>query len=188
MGWSQEYNPYFRDRHVAIIPDADGPGRRHAQNILANLKGIAATVMILELPIGRMLLEQLQKARYAAAGLTKRPNKRDKVGLILDRDLSASAKLLLLALLERCENGSVDFVLPSALVPAGWCSQHRATAQNNVQDLVRAGIIRRSRRSARIAWDILAALFGARRPTTDQEWGPTRAVLRNRAVTGHQGH
>lgn len=48
--WKPEYNEHLRGRHVAILPDNDDPGREHAQQVAASLKGIAAEVRILELP------------------------------------------------------------------------------------------------------------------------------------------
>lgn len=48
--WRQEYNQYFRDRNVVIIPDNDEPGRDHANQVAKNLCGIAKSVKIVELP------------------------------------------------------------------------------------------------------------------------------------------
>jgi AAA domain len=48
--WTQELNESFRGRTVIILPDNDGPGRKHAQQVAQNLHGIAASVKIVELP------------------------------------------------------------------------------------------------------------------------------------------
>ena len=41
--------PYFKDRHVVILPDADRPGRAHAQKVAKAIHGVAASVRILDL-------------------------------------------------------------------------------------------------------------------------------------------
>jgi len=48
--WRIEYNRYFLDKHVIILPDNDKPGRKHAQNVARHLHGLAATVKVVELP------------------------------------------------------------------------------------------------------------------------------------------
>jgi putative DNA primase/helicase len=48
--WLKEYNEYFRGRHVAILPDNDEPGRRHAEMVAESLYDVAASVKIVELP------------------------------------------------------------------------------------------------------------------------------------------
>lgn len=45
-GWAD----YFRDRHIVILPDNDGPGRKHAAAVAVALLGVAASVRIVELP------------------------------------------------------------------------------------------------------------------------------------------
>ncbi|MGH3054460.1 MAG: AAA family ATPase, partial [Gaiellaceae bacterium] len=35
--WRAEYNPHLAGRHVVVIPDADEPGRRHADDIVRHL-------------------------------------------------------------------------------------------------------------------------------------------------------
>jgi hypothetical protein len=45
-GWAD----YFRDRHIVILPDNDGPGRKHAAAVAAGLLGAAASVRLVELP------------------------------------------------------------------------------------------------------------------------------------------
>jgi hypothetical protein len=47
--WDDALTPHFKDRHVVILPDADVPGRRHAQKVAKAINGIAASVRILDL-------------------------------------------------------------------------------------------------------------------------------------------
>jgi archaellum biogenesis ATPase FlaH len=48
--WLPEFNEYFRSRYVAIIPDNDDAGRKHAQKVAESICDIAASVKIIELP------------------------------------------------------------------------------------------------------------------------------------------
>ncbi|PIW01652.1 MAG: hypothetical protein COW41_01995 [Deltaproteobacteria bacterium CG17_big_fil_post_rev_8_21_14_2_50_51_6] len=48
--WKPEYAQFFKNRHVVIIPDNDKPGRKHAEDVAAKLRGHAEAVTILELP------------------------------------------------------------------------------------------------------------------------------------------
>jgi 5S rRNA maturation endonuclease (ribonuclease M5) len=41
--------PFFKDRHVLILPDADRPGRAHAQKVAKAIHSVAASVRILDL-------------------------------------------------------------------------------------------------------------------------------------------
>ena len=47
--WDPALTPYFKDRHVVILPDADRPGRAHAQKVAKAIHGVAASVRILDL-------------------------------------------------------------------------------------------------------------------------------------------
>src|SRR5262249_8152744 len=47
--WVPELTPYFKDRHIVILPDADRPGRAHAEKVAKAIKGVAASVRILDL-------------------------------------------------------------------------------------------------------------------------------------------
>ena len=47
--WDPGLTPYFKDRHVVILPDADRPGRAHAQKVAKAIHGVAASVRILDL-------------------------------------------------------------------------------------------------------------------------------------------
>jgi putative DNA primase/helicase len=48
--WRPEYSEYMRGRRVVILPDNDGPGRKHAVQVARTLHGIASSVKIAELP------------------------------------------------------------------------------------------------------------------------------------------
>lgn len=48
--WKLEYNDFFKDRHVILLPDNDLPGRKHVLQVVKNLAGVASNVRVLELP------------------------------------------------------------------------------------------------------------------------------------------
>lgn len=48
--WPDALNHHFQGRHVVILPDNDDAGRTHASLIAGKLRGIAASVRVLELP------------------------------------------------------------------------------------------------------------------------------------------
>jgi len=48
--WPQEYNKYFADRNVILIPDNDDTGKQYSFNIGKGINGIAKQVKWLELP------------------------------------------------------------------------------------------------------------------------------------------
>jgi putative DNA primase/helicase len=48
--WKEEYNEFFKDKRVIIIPDNDIAGLDHAKNILANLIKISIGVKLVNLP------------------------------------------------------------------------------------------------------------------------------------------
>lgn len=47
--WKSEYSDTLKGRRVAIVPDADEPGRRHAEAVARSLNGTAADLKILDL-------------------------------------------------------------------------------------------------------------------------------------------
>ena len=47
--WDTGLTQYFTDRHIIILPDADRPGRDHAQKVAKAISGVAASVQILDL-------------------------------------------------------------------------------------------------------------------------------------------
>jgi len=48
--WRDEYNKHFSGRRVVVLPDNDGPGRKHAEAVAASLAGVAESVRVLVLP------------------------------------------------------------------------------------------------------------------------------------------
>jgi hypothetical protein len=58
--WRPEYSETLRGKRVAIISDADEPGRKHAKTVAASLYGKAATVKVLELPGAKDLSEWVE--------------------------------------------------------------------------------------------------------------------------------
>lgn len=48
--WKDEYSQYLKDRNVAILPDNDEPGQKHAEDIVRSLQGVAKSIKILDLP------------------------------------------------------------------------------------------------------------------------------------------
>jgi 5S rRNA maturation endonuclease (ribonuclease M5) len=47
--WAPELTPFFQDRRVVILPDADEPGRKHAQKVAKALYEVAASVKVVDL-------------------------------------------------------------------------------------------------------------------------------------------
>jgi hypothetical protein len=50
--WKDDYDEFFENKNVTIIPDNDTPGRKHAEQVAASLHGKAASVAICHLPAG----------------------------------------------------------------------------------------------------------------------------------------
>lgn len=48
--WRAEFSEFLRDRDVVILPDNDDPGRKHADQVLASLAGIARSAKVVNLP------------------------------------------------------------------------------------------------------------------------------------------
>ena len=48
--WKKEHSEFVRGRVVIILPDNDEAGAKHAKQAIKNLNGIAASVLMLELP------------------------------------------------------------------------------------------------------------------------------------------
>jgi len=55
--WREEYGESLRGKQVAIIADADEPGRKHAQQVAESLYGKAASVKLLEFPQAKDVAE-----------------------------------------------------------------------------------------------------------------------------------
>ena len=47
--WAPELTQYFKDRRVVILPDADEPGRKHAQKVAKALYEVAASIKVVDL-------------------------------------------------------------------------------------------------------------------------------------------
>lgn len=47
--WKREYSDTLRGRRCAILPDNDGPGRAHAEQVAKSLAGVAASVKVVTL-------------------------------------------------------------------------------------------------------------------------------------------
>jgi putative DNA primase/helicase len=47
--WDPAMTPHFADRNVVILPDADVPGRKHAQKVAKELAGTAKSIRVLDL-------------------------------------------------------------------------------------------------------------------------------------------
>lgn len=48
--WRPEFNEYFRDKRVVLLPDDDEPGERHILDVARNLHGVAQSIKIVPLP------------------------------------------------------------------------------------------------------------------------------------------
>ena len=55
--WRDEYSEFLRGKRVVVIPDADEPGRKHAQRVASSLVGKAASIKFIELPGSKDLSE-----------------------------------------------------------------------------------------------------------------------------------
>jgi hypothetical protein len=183
-GWRALYSEALANRHVAILPDADGPGQRHAAEVAAALQGSAASVTVLPLPglhggddvtdwLGRghtalQLRDLLTRTRCARAGLIRSPHGPEKMALIFGSSLDSSSKLVLLALNHHARKADgarhVNVAETSAPELARMTGLHRVTAQRLLASLRDRGVLRRNEggRGHVIVWDVLAAL--AREP------------------------
>jgi len=160
-----------------ILPDGDGPGKRHAAAVAAALASTARSVIVLELPhlhgpndvsdwlargnTVQKLLELTARARFTGAGLHRPPRGPQKLDLIFDAAIDSSSKLAMLALLHCSSHDGgrkVDLVKVSAATLGQMTGLHRVTAQKLVARLREYGILRRDPHGIGhvIAWDILA--------------------------------
>jgi len=58
--WRSEFAQCLRGKAVAVIADADQPGRKHARKVASALTGVAASVKYLELPDANDLTEWIE--------------------------------------------------------------------------------------------------------------------------------
>jgi hypothetical protein len=66
--WRAEYSKHLSGANVVVLPDADEPGRKHAEQVAKSLRGVAASVKVLELP---GLPEKGDISDWLAAGGTR---------------------------------------------------------------------------------------------------------------------
>jgi putative DNA primase/helicase len=48
--WKESYNQYFKNQNIVVIPDNDEAGKKHARDIIANLKDVAFSIKLINLP------------------------------------------------------------------------------------------------------------------------------------------
>jgi hypothetical protein len=48
--WKEEYNEHLSGRTIVILPDNDKPGQEHAEGVARSLRGIAASLKVVNLP------------------------------------------------------------------------------------------------------------------------------------------
>jgi len=48
--WKPEYAEFLKGKHVAVIPDNDGPGQTYEKAVLSSLVGVAESVRVVRLP------------------------------------------------------------------------------------------------------------------------------------------
>jgi hypothetical protein len=48
--WRDDYSSHLKDRHCVLLPDNDDPGRAHVAQVSASLSGVAASIVVIELP------------------------------------------------------------------------------------------------------------------------------------------
>ena len=71
--WREEYSDCLRGKRVAVLADADDPGRKHAQQVAMSLFGNVESLKVLELPRAKDLTEWVEKggAREALLELVR---------------------------------------------------------------------------------------------------------------------
>ncbi len=82
--WLEEYSETLRGKRVIILPDQDQPGRGRGTVIVAALKGIAASVVVVNVPTGKDLTEYLQSGAtvdnlLALVASTREQKQRDEI-------------------------------------------------------------------------------------------------------------
>jgi putative DNA primase/helicase len=55
--WKEEYSEWLKDKSIVIIPDQDDAGKNHGNDVARKLWGIAKTVKIISLPLGKDISE-----------------------------------------------------------------------------------------------------------------------------------
>lgn len=97
--WKPEYAEFLKGKHVAVIPDNDGPGRKYEQAVLSSLVGVAESVRVVRLPgegkdvtdwleaggIRDQLFDLIKKTEVVTAGMVAGESVRDRLaGLIVE--------------------------------------------------------------------------------------------------------
>jgi 5S rRNA maturation endonuclease (ribonuclease M5) len=74
--WRDEYDEWFRGADVIIVADKDEPGRAHAADVSAHLRGIARSVKIAEAAEGKDAADHLAAGRTLAELVPQQPASR----------------------------------------------------------------------------------------------------------------
>jgi hypothetical protein len=173
MGWRAAYSKILKGRDVVILPDCDGPGRRHAEKVRASLERVAASVVIVELPGLRPpqdvsdwiamggttqmldeLVEEAQWRRWKSAQGTRRIPHTDGSyhSLVFSSPLAPLEKLLVLAAARHAKTSPAK---PTASIVAGMTGIHPVTARKLAGRLRRAGVLG-GKDGWRVQWAALA--------------------------------
>ena len=116
--WDPALTPHFEDRHVVILPDADPPGRAHAQKVAQAIHGAAASVRIVDLYPERQELRirrQSLRRHFGAHGVHARQRVSDNGHLPL-----AVAHALVLIYRPSGAGTSANAIRGSVLTPDIW--------------------------------------------------------------------
>ncbi len=172
MGWRSRYTDALVGRHVVIIPDADGPGLRHAEAVMAALRDRAASVATLHLHRRRgpwdvsdwiarggtadKLRRLVREGRYRAAGIQskKNPRREERERLVLGCGRLGATDRLTLLVIEIARGWNDQPSTPTAQELATLAGLHRVTVANTLSRLRRRGILL----GYGIHWENLAAL------------------------------
>ncbi|WP_231715836.1 toprim domain-containing protein [Desulfosarcina widdelii] len=58
--WKPEYAEYLKGKHLAILPDNDAPGKTYLNAVLKSLDGVAASVRVVRVPVGKDVSDWIQ--------------------------------------------------------------------------------------------------------------------------------
>jgi len=114
--WQTSYNASLKDRDVIIIPDGDEPGRKHAEDVAANLKGHAKSIKTIQLP-------EKDLSAWVEAGGTADDLKRIMTEPIDFVRLTGSKPQLVENYLPDIEE-SVDYVIEPVAIAGGLTQLH----------------------------------------------------------------
>lgn len=74
--WRDDYDPWFKGAVVVIVADRDEPGRAHAADVAAHLRGIAASVTVAEAASGKDATDHLSAGHSLAELVPQQPASR----------------------------------------------------------------------------------------------------------------